>query len=113
MRLLLCIVASAILSGCDPNTNTIKSELTSPDGKHVATAFIRDGGATTSWSPQVHLRRVGEHMERIGNIFVGYRSREIQIEWLSPTQLVIYCDCEVIQHVTNHDGITIEKRVSR
>jgi len=114
MRSLLSIFVLAALTGCgDLNTNTIKSELKSPDGKYVATAFIRDAGATTSWSPQVHLRQVGERMERIGNVFVGYRSPNIQIEWLSSSQLVVYCDCEVVQHITNYHGIMIEKRGSK
>ena len=52
-------------------------------------------------------------MERIGNVFVGYRSPNTQIEWLSSSQLVVYCDCEVIQHVINYHGITIEKRTSK
>ena len=113
MRFFLSIFVLAALAGCDLNTTKIKSEVKSPDGNYVATAFINDAGATSSWSPQVHLRRVGERMERIGNVFVGYRSPNIQIEWLSSSQLVVYCDCEVIQHVINYHGITIEKRTSK
>ena len=74
MRIFLSIFVLAVLPGCDLNTTTIKSEVKSSDGKYVETAFISDAGATSSWSPQVHLRRVGERMERVGNILVGYRS---------------------------------------
>jgi hypothetical protein len=90
-----------------------KSEATSPDGKYIATAFIRDCGATTGFSPQVHLRPVGERTARIGNVFVGDHSDKIQIEWLSASQLVIYSDCVVVRRDTNYHGITIEKRDSR
>ena len=95
-----------------PSTTTIKSERKSPDGKYVATAFIRDSGATTCWSPQVDLRQVGQRMDRYGNVFVGYGSPNIDIEWLSSSQLVVYCDltCEVDLCVTNYHGITIEIR---
>jgi hypothetical protein len=105
------IFAVLLLTSCGmPITTTIKSEHKSPDGKYVATAFIRDAGATTSWSPQVDLRPVGEHMNQSGDVFVGYGSPNIDAEWLSSTQLVVYCDwtCEIDLSVTNYHGITIE-----
>ena len=93
-------------------TTTIKSEHKSPDGKYLATAFITDAGATTSWSPQVDLRPVGERMDSHGNVFVGYGSPNIDTEWLSSSQLVVYYDTnhEVDLHITNYHGITIEIR---
>jgi hypothetical protein len=100
-----------VFTGCDePCSNTIKAEVMSPDGKHMATAFIRDCGATTSVSPQVSLRSVGQKVAPLGNVFVGNDSDEIEIAWLSGTQLVIYSDCAVVRHETNYQGITIEKR---
>ena len=114
MRFLILIFALLGFTGCgDSCSNTIKSEVASPDGKYVATAFIRDCGATTGFSPQVYLRPVGERMARIGNVFVGDHSDKIKIEWLSASQLVIYSDCVVIRHDTNYHGIRIEKRDSR
>jgi|SRR5436309_6559059 len=114
MKFLVLIIALFALAGCDePCSNTRVAEVTSPDGKYVATAFIRDCGATTSWSPQVHLRPVGESVGQIGNVFVGDHSDKIEIAWLSATQLVIYSDCAVIRHETNYHGIIIEKRESR
>ena len=114
MRFLALILTVFFLTGCtDPCSNTTKSEVTSPDGKYVATAFIRDCGATTDFSPQVHLRPVGERVAQTGNVFVGDHSDKIEIAWLSATQLVIYSDCTVVRHETNHCGITIEKRGSR
>ena len=114
MRLLIPVFALLALVGCtDPCSNTIKAEITSPDGKYVATAFIRDCGATTSFSPQVQLRPVGERAAQVGNVFVGDHSDKIQIEWLSTSHLLIYSDCSVVRHDTNYHGITIEKRSSR
>jgi hypothetical protein len=89
---------------------TIKAEVTSPDGKYIATAFIRDCGATTSFSPQVYLRPAGEHLAKTGNVFIGDGSQNIQISWLSATQLVIYSDCRILQHLSNLHGVVIEKR---
>jgi hypothetical protein len=111
MRLLHPILASLLFVGCDDYcSNSIRTELTSPDGKYVATAFIRDCGTTTSFSPQVHLRSVGEKMAQTGNVFVGVQSEKLMIEWLSVSQLVIYSDCAVVRHDTNYHGIAIEKR---
>jgi hypothetical protein len=114
MRFLVLIFPLFFLASCaDPCSNTTKAEATSPDGKYVATAFIRDCGATTSFSPQVHLRPVGENVAQTGNVFVGDHSDKIEIAWLSVTQLVIYSDCAVVRYETNYHGITIEKRESR
>ena len=114
MRFPALIFAVFLLTGCaDPCSNTTKAEATSPDGKYVATAFIRDCGATTDFSPQVYLRPVGESVAQTGNVFIGDHSDKISIAWLSATQLVIYSDCIVVRHETNYHGIMIEKRESR
>jgi hypothetical protein len=111
MKNVAVILFLFVLSGCsNPCLNTIKSEIKSPDGKYIATAFIRDCGATTSFSPQVHLRPTGKRDALIGNVFVGNRSDSIRIEWLSSTNLVIFSNCEVILLDTNYHGIFIETR---
>jgi hypothetical protein len=111
MRFFMLVLVLFAFTGCgDSCSNTTKAEITSPDGKHVATAFIRNCGATTSFSPQVHLRQIGERMAQIGNVFVGDRSDKIRIEWMSASQLVIYSDCVAVRHETNYPGVAIEKR---
>ena len=91
----------------DPCGNEIKQEVVSPDGKYTATAFIRDCGATTSYSPQVYLRRTGERMAETGNVFTGYRSDGINISWVSATELVIRCSCEVRGYEKEFNEIVI------
>jgi hypothetical protein len=111
MRFFALILAVLAFAGCaDPCSNRTKAEVASPDGRHVATAFIRDCGATAGFSPQVYLRPGGETVGQIGNVFVGDHSDKIEIAWLSSTQLVIYSDCAVVRHETNYHGIRIEKR---
>lgn len=103
MKFAVLNFALLICAGCfDPCGNTTKAEVTSPDGKYVATAFIRDCGATTDFSPQVHLRPRGERLAQTGNVFVGDHSPKIQIAWLSASHLIIYSDCSVIRHMTNY-----------
>ena len=114
MRFLAFIFAVFAFAGCaDPCANTKQAEITSPDSKYVATAFIRNCGATSGFSPQVYLRPAGGGMGDVGNVFVGDHSDKIEIAWLSSTQLVIYSDCAVIRHETNYHGIRVEKRESK
>ena len=112
MKCLPLIFALVLLTSCSdtPCANQTKAEVTSPDGKYIATAFIRDCGATTSFSPQVHLRLVGERLAQTGNVFIGDHSENIELAWLSASQLVIYSDCRIVNHLTNLHGIVIEKK---
>lgn len=100
--------------GCEPMPSkvTFHSERVSPDGKYVATAFDRDSGATTSWSPQVDLRPVGETFHKSGNVFIGYGSPYIDTEWVSSTQLVVYIktECQVILSATNYYRVVVDLR---
>ena len=114
MKFVILSLTILLLVGCGPmmsTTTTIISERISPDGKYVATAFTTDAGATTSWSPQVDVRPVGQHIDRRGNVFVGYGSPTIDTEWLSSSNLVIYIDpkFEVDLYLSNFHGIKIDK----
>ncbi len=65
----------------------------SPDGNYVARAIIKDCGATTGFSPQVRIRRVGiPFSER--KAFWGYKTRDIDFKWNGNSQLNIYSDCK-------------------
>jgi hypothetical protein len=112
MRVAILLFMLLILAGCDPMPTkvTVHSERVSPDGRYVATAFDLDSGATTSWSSQVDLRPVGQRMDKYGNVFRGYGSPKIDVEWLSSSNLAIYFDtnCEVDLYSAKYYGITVE-----
>lgn len=75
--------------------NTVVKELSSPDKKNKAVAFIRDCGATTDFSPQVSLLKDNEQFrDDPGNLFVGYHSKFIDISWADNTTLVVLYDCK-------------------
>jgi len=75
--------------------NTIVMNEKSPDGKYAAVAFIRDGGATSSYSPQVTLLLSGDKFRnKIGNVFRGEDSREIKVYWQDATTLVVIHNCK-------------------
>ena len=103
------ILSLALLAGCsEPCSNTIASKVISPDGKYEATAFIRDCGATTDFSPQVYLGLKGERIKETGNVFIGDHSDKIRIQWASLTELEIFSECDVIAKTTNYQGVTIK-----
>ena len=107
-KVMLCFLC-VCLTGCSFTTcdNTIVKEVTSPDGAYVATAFIRDCGATTSFSPQVYLRKKGEKLGEKGNVFIGNHSESINMEWLSSQELRISSDCEVVRKEDSFGEIKI------
>jgi hypothetical protein len=73
----------------------VQKKILSPDGKYVAECLILNAGATTSYSPQVSVKRSYTiRLQRTGNIFIGYRSQYIDIEWKDDNTLIIYHDCE-------------------
>jgi len=102
------IAILALFTGCKPLcSNKIVDHIVSPDGSHEATAFIRDCGATTDFSPQVYLGSKVERIKDMGNVFIGNHSDKIRIQWSSPTQLEIFSECTVVMIVTNYHDITI------
>ena len=101
---------SVWLAGCGLCGNTVKQEAKSPDGNYVATAFVRDCGATTAFTAQVHVRKAGTKMEDTGNVYRGYLSDDIGLTWLSSTHLIITSGCQEVRfHLTNFHGITIDR----
>jgi hypothetical protein len=106
------LILILFLSGCDTCSNEIVQEIASPDGKYIATAFIRNCGATTSNSPQVYLRFKDEKIGATGNVFIGNHSDKIKIKWISNDHLMIYSDCEVNLLVSIYRGFTIEHQKS-
>lgn len=77
-------------AGC--RIDVVKAQ-SSPDGKYVARAIVKDCGATTDFSPQVRIRRSGiPFSER--KAFWGYRTRNVNFEWNGDSALNIYSDCK-------------------
>ena len=108
--LVVVILVSVWCSGCGSGcSNDVLNEAVSPDGKYIATAFIRSCGATTDFSPQVSLRPVGQKLAGVGNVFVGNHSDKIHVVWQSSTQLVIRTDAASVRLAANFQDIKIVK----
>src|SRR5881397_3509608 len=101
MKIFAFLFAVALVGCGSPCENTVKQEVASPDGKHIATAFVRNCGATTAFSPQVYLCYVTDKkLGDTGNVFIGDHSDDIRVEWESPSHLVIYSKCDVVYLVS-------------
>jgi hypothetical protein len=80
------------LAGCAEND--VNKSLDSPDGKYTAYAFIRNSGATVDFIPCVSVYPKGTKFgdDNDGNVFRGYHSDFIDIEWADANTLIVYHD---------------------
>jgi hypothetical protein len=97
-------IFAIVVAGCsDPCSNTIVSSVDAPGGEHRAVLFQRDCGATTSFTTQVAVLRVGETLSGAGGVFVADTDHDVaqaaewggpwaEIVWLSPTRLLVRRD---------------------
>jgi hypothetical protein len=84
------IVFSLFVCSSCTTFNDIKEIKPSPDGKFAAIAFIRNGGATTGYSPQISILKNNEKLgNKTGNIFIGAKSRYISVYWKNNSTLVV------------------------
>jgi hypothetical protein len=108
----LSLFLMCALCGCLTDTTTVQ-EAISPDKKHVAVAQVYDGGATTSWAPQVYIRHYPNYKKwwysesEDERVFSGYHSDKIAVKWASDAELIIYCKCTVEYLVDTYWGIKI------
>ena len=73
-------------------SNKIKLEAKSPDGKYVATWFVRDCGATTDFSTIVNLRDISTRFDgdQLG-VFIVEGQPQVSIVWQGARHLRIEC----------------------
>ena len=95
------IALSLCLFGCaDPCLNTPVDQAISPDGKLKAAIFVRDCGATSTWSTQVSIIEAGDSYGPRGNIFIvddghndvernAARGPQVDVEWTGSNRLLI------------------------
>jgi hypothetical protein len=87
------------------------TEVPSPDGKHVATLFERDCGATTDFSMIVVLRRTAQNFNPEKNrIFIVSGKTEIDVRWADKSHLDIFHNApsnKIFKAENEFDSITI------
>lgn len=109
----LTLMLSLFLYGCSTeDNNTIVKSIDSPNGNYTAVAFIRDLGATTDYSPQVSIIKKGRKLlNQPGNVFIGDKSKQIDISWQDDNTLIIFVNCaerDIHLQLTNYKNLNIE-----
>ena len=85
----LAVLATACLSGLCANTITQRAP--APGGRYEAIVFTRDCGATTDYSTQVALVRLGHHLpDRPGNVFISAHPTGARVEWVAADTLLVH-----------------------
>jgi hypothetical protein len=123
MSTLQLLMLGIILQGCIvvplfDCQDVIKFETMSPDGKYIATLFVRNCGATTSFSTSVNLRSKSEKFSGDeGRILIIKGRPQIKIAWDDNMKLHFECDeCEknnIFKQETSWKDITISYRFSQ
>ena len=82
-----------LLSGCGLCSDTVVSEVTSPDGAMTATWFVRNCGATTEFSSivSVHRKSEGFRNERDIVFVVAFRP-QLSLTWTGRRTLSVECE---------------------
>ena len=97
LHYIILIISNLTISSCAHNVNyTIKKNIPSPGGEFVAVLFLHNGGATTSYSPQVAILRKNEKLQykkSNAKVFRGYRTKYIDAYWKDERTLVIQHNC--------------------
>lgn len=97
-RMTLIALTVLTLSGCDfpiasRCEDTIRAEVRSPGGKHIATLFERNCGATAALVTYVNLRESSTEFDvEEGNIFlVEEEPQQVNIVWNNAEDLHMEC----------------------
>ena len=105
----LALSSCTRLSDC---VNTVLSEVASPSGQFVATAFERDCGATTAKNTQASLRQRSEPFtyEKQTSFLIFEGSGNVVLSWKSETNLVVRLpsDAKIFRQEQNQLGIKID-----
>lgn len=103
------VILSLSMASCDFSltgdcANTIKSEAQSPDGRYVATVYVRDCGATTDSSSIISLRpRSSRFNDEEGRVFVNKGEQPITLKWNNRVNLSIKCLGCSAETIFKHD----------
>ncbi len=94
MRILLVILLFVSLTSCDADLcgNELIREVTSPDGKYIASIFERNCGATTPYIRVVNLRLSDEKFapeEDDDWVFTIHGQSDVKVSWVADGELKI------------------------
>jgi hypothetical protein len=108
--LFVCFVCFA--SSCAPCSDHVLSNVPSPDSALVATAFVRNCGATTPYSSIVSVHERSNLFGNSGDtVFVAKGRYPLQVVWTAPRAIQIRCEAcsatDVFRQVAILDGLKV------
>jgi hypothetical protein len=91
-RAAACLSLLAALAACgDPCTNTERSRVRAPDGRHDAVAFgrvcARRGAPAAPATAQLSVVAPGEPVVGVGNVLGADRDLPLELRWTGPAAL--------------------------
>ena len=90
LKLIVPILLSALVAGCDMCGNEVLQSITSPSGELKVEVFSRDCGATTGFSTQVSIISADDRLPNEGgNILVLDGTVPIKVQWRSDSTLTV------------------------
>jgi hypothetical protein len=130
MRAVLPAILAFALAGCvgskqssDDNVNDLPrpkqgdivavQDMVSPDGRYVCTVFGETFHDTTGYRRHIYLRHTGESRGFPGNVYVVEVGDDVEVSWLSPTNLSVRLSYEspwfrqALPANTNIAGVTV------
>ena len=112
--LLLALPTTALLCffpiSSDLCANTDLRESISPNGALKTVLFVRDCGATTSYSTQVSILPVSDHLpNEAGNVFILGDKSAVVVRWIDDRHINISSDgaATIFKRLTNFNGIMV------
>ena len=90
LKLMILVLLSALVAGCDMCGNEVLQSIPSPSGKLKIEVFSRDCGATTGFSTQASIISADDRLPNEGgNILVLDGTVPIKVQWHSDSILTM------------------------
>lgn len=88
--------------------NDVRERVRSPDGRREVVVFVRDCGATTSFSTQISILRAGENAsDEGGNTYIAAGELRVSVQWLTPTEIVIARSVKGVTEREHVGGVSV------
>lgn len=100
---------SLMLSGPGFSEHTLRTlqEAQSPDGTHIATAYIDMGGGAAGWcAVEVNIRRPGTELPPNEDVFSARCSTEVKLSWGSSDLLTVEFTPAEADFSISHDAVS-------
>ena len=86
------VLVAALMLGCDMCGDENLIEVASPDNRLIASAFVRNCGATTDYVAHVQIRRNRRWFQEVETVFVAEGVTDPSVRWVTADNIEISCN---------------------